>query len=79
MHHSFNVLVLNILLHVSAFQNAIMGIRYEHAKMVPNVVKSRDGWELYIVTDGIMFGIISRPLRRLSQYTAPILLCFSRH
>jgi hypothetical protein len=22
---------------------------------------------------------ISRPLRRLSQYTAPILLCFSRH
>jgi tRNA threonylcarbamoyladenosine modification (KEOPS) complex Pcc1 subunit len=24
MHHSFNVLVLNILLHVSAFQNAVI-------------------------------------------------------
>jgi hypothetical protein len=29
--------------------------------MVPNVVKSREGWELYIVTDGVMVGIISRP------------------
>jgi hypothetical protein len=45
--------------------------------MVPNVVKSR-GWELYIVTDGIMVRI-SQPLRHLSQYTAPILLCYSRH
>jgi hypothetical protein len=24
--------------------------------MVPNVVKSREGWELYIVTDGILLG-----------------------
>jgi hypothetical protein len=44
--------------------------------MVPNV-KSREGWELY-VTDGVMVGI-SQPLRHLSQYAAPILLCFSRH
>jgi hypothetical protein len=26
--------------------------------MVPNVVKSREGWELYIVTDGVMVGIL---------------------
>jgi hypothetical protein len=26
--------------------------------MVPNVVKSREGWELYIVTDGVMAGIL---------------------
>jgi hypothetical protein len=25
--------------------------------MVPNVVGSREGWELYIVTDGVMVGI----------------------
>jgi hypothetical protein len=34
------------------------GIRYEHAEMLPNVVKSREGWELYIVTDGVMVGIL---------------------
>jgi hypothetical protein len=28
--------------------------------MLPNVVGSREGWELYIVTDGIMVGILSR-------------------
>jgi hypothetical protein len=33
-------------------------VRYEHAEMVPNVVKSREGWELYIVTDGVMVGIL---------------------
>jgi hypothetical protein len=33
--------------------------------MVPNVVKSREGWELYIVTNGLMVGIISRPLDSL--------------
>jgi nicotinamide riboside transporter PnuC len=26
--------------------------------MVLNVVKSRDGWELYIVTDGVMVGLL---------------------
>jgi hypothetical protein len=26
--------------------------------MVPNVVESREGWELYIVTDGVMVGIL---------------------
>jgi hypothetical protein len=26
--------------------------------MVPNVVKSIEGWELYIVTDGVMIGIL---------------------
>jgi hypothetical protein len=46
------------------------GFRYEYADMVPNVVKSTEGWELYIVTDA---------MHCLSQYTAPILLCFSRH
>jgi hypothetical protein len=41
MHHSFNVLVLNILLHVFAFQSAIIReFKYEHAEMVPNVVKN---------------------------------------
>jgi hypothetical protein len=25
---------------------------------VPNVVKSREEWELYIVTDGVMVGIL---------------------
>jgi hypothetical protein len=49
------------------------------SEMVPNVVKSREGWELYIVTDCVMVGILSRPLCRLSQYRAVILLCFSRH
>jgi hypothetical protein len=34
------------------------GIQYKHAAMVPNVVKSREGWELYIVTDGVMVGIL---------------------
>jgi hypothetical protein len=38
-------------------------------------VKSTDGWELYTVTAGVMVGILCR----LSQCTAPILLCFSRH
>jgi hypothetical protein len=26
--------------------------------MVPNVVGNREGWELYIVTDGVMVGIL---------------------
>jgi hypothetical protein len=26
--------------------------------MVPNVMKSRKGWELYIVTDGVIVGIL---------------------
>jgi hypothetical protein len=26
--------------------------------MLPDVVGSREGWELYIVTDGIMVGIL---------------------
>jgi hypothetical protein len=34
------------------------GIQYERAEMVPNVVKSREGWELYVVTDGVMVGIL---------------------
>jgi hypothetical protein len=28
------------------------------AEIVPNVVKSREGWELYIVTGGVMVGIL---------------------
>jgi hypothetical protein len=27
-------------------------------KQVPNVVESREGWELYIVTGGVVVGII---------------------
>jgi hypothetical protein len=27
-------------------------------RWVPNVVGIREGWELYIVTDGVMVGII---------------------
>jgi hypothetical protein len=34
------------------------GILYEHAEMVPNVVESREGWELFIVTDGVIVGIL---------------------
>jgi hypothetical protein len=50
MHHSFNVLVLNILLHVSAFQNAnIRDSRYEHAEMVPNVGKCRRPMLQYVI------------------------------
>jgi hypothetical protein len=26
--------------------------------MVPNIVKSTEGWGLYIVTDGVMVGIL---------------------
>jgi hypothetical protein len=33
------------------------GVRYEHAEMVSNVVKSREGWELYIVTDVVCHNI----------------------
>jgi hypothetical protein len=33
------------------------GVRYEHAEMVPNVMKSREGWELYIVAVSIMVWI----------------------
>jgi hypothetical protein len=32
--------------------------------MVPNVVKSREGWELYIVTDGVMFGTFGNMYKR---------------
>jgi hypothetical protein len=57
MHQSFNVLVPNVLLRVSASSKCHhQGVRYEHAKTVPNVVKSREGWELYTVTDGVMVG-----------------------
>jgi hypothetical protein len=27
--------------------------------MVPNVVKSREGWELYIVTEGVRYVIVN--------------------
>jgi hypothetical protein len=45
-------------------------------RQVPNVVGSREGWQLYIVTGGMM---LSRPSRRLLQYTAPNLICFPQH
>jgi hypothetical protein len=54
MYYTFNVLELYLPLHVSAFSKCHhQGVRYEHAEMVLNVVKSREGWELYIVTDGV--------------------------
>jgi hypothetical protein len=54
-------LVINILLHVSEFENAIIGesntilVRY-----VPKVVGSREGRELYIVTGGVMVTYLTR-------------------
>jgi hypothetical protein len=36
-------------------------------RQVPNVVGSREGWELDIAAGGVMVGI-SRPSRRLLQY-----------
>jgi hypothetical protein len=43
-------------------------MRYEHAEMVPNVVKSREGWELYIVTDGVIVGILYPDLYAVSHH-----------
>jgi hypothetical protein len=107
MHHSFNVLVLNILLHVSALQNAIITeASMNMLRWCPMSWKAeKDG--SCILIDGVMVGIllgegsqcekrvvlrtqpafhigilhpvISQTLRRLSQYTAPIVLCFSRY
>jgi hypothetical protein len=34
------------------------GVRFEHAEMVPNVMGSRERWELYIVTGGVMVGML---------------------
>jgi hypothetical protein len=54
-HHSFSVLVLNILLHVSAFQNVV--IRESDMGMLRWCPMSwKTGWELYIVTDGVIVG-----------------------
>jgi hypothetical protein len=58
MRHSFNVLVLNAPTCFGISKYHDQGMQYEHAEMVPIVVKSREGWELYIVTDGIMFGTL---------------------
>jgi hypothetical protein len=42
------------LLHVSAFLKCHhQGVKHDPAEM-PNVVGSREGWELYIVTGGVM-------------------------
>jgi hypothetical protein len=53
MHHSFKVLVLKYIPTCFGISKYHQGVRYEHAEMVPNVVKSREGWELYIVTDSV--------------------------
>jgi hypothetical protein len=51
--------VLNILLHVSAFLNAIIRESYMNMlRRCPMSLKSREGWELYIVTDGVMVGMV---------------------
>jgi hypothetical protein len=55
MHHSFNVLVLNIL--ASCFgilECQHQKVIYEHDEMVSNVGGVRDGRKLYVVTDGEM-------------------------
>jgi hypothetical protein len=66
MHHSFNVLVLNILLHVSAFQNAI--IRESDMNMLRRRPMSWRAQKLYIVTDGVMVGKL-RYRKRVFQNT----------
>jgi hypothetical protein len=40
----------------------------EHAEIVPKVVKSREGWELYIVTDDVMVGILILKCRNMKEY-----------
>jgi hypothetical protein len=59
-HRSLNVLVLNILLHVSAFQNTI--IRESNLNMLRGCPMSwkaeKDGSCTYIVIDGVMVGIL---------------------
>jgi hypothetical protein len=37
--------------------------------MVPNIVKSSEGWELYIVTDGVMVGILLGEEDHLGSFT----------
>jgi hypothetical protein len=67
MHHSFSVLVLNILpTCFGILECHHQGVRFEPTEMVPIVVGSREGWEVCIVTADVMVGI-SRPLRRLSK------------
>jgi hypothetical protein len=48
MHHSFNVLVLNIntatCFSISKCHH--QAVRYEHAEMVPNVVRAKTGWNI---------------------------------
>jgi hypothetical protein len=41
-------------------------------------VGNREGWQLYIVTGGVLVGSGRDNIRRLLQYTAAILLCFPR-
>jgi hypothetical protein len=53
------------------------GIRYEHAEMVPNVVKSREGWELYIVTDGVMVGIYAMVCKKCCIFMTGNTLLFT--
>jgi hypothetical protein len=40
------------------FKMPYQGVRYEHAETVANVVKNREGWELYVVTDSVMVRIL---------------------
>jgi hypothetical protein len=51
MQYSFNVSILDILVHVSALQNTIIReLIMILLRKVPNIVEIRDGWMLYIVT-----------------------------
>jgi hypothetical protein len=34
------------------------GVKHVPAEMVPNVLGSREGWELYIVSGGVVVGIL---------------------
>jgi hypothetical protein len=87
MHHSFNVLVLNTLILCFGISKCHhQGVRYEHAEMVPNVVESREGWELYIVTDSVMVGILlgegsrwAPSLRNMMTITPSVTIHSSHH
>jgi hypothetical protein len=58
-------MAFNSILHVSAFLKCHhQGVKHDPAEM-PNVVGSK-GWELHIVTGGVMVGIlIPRPSKTI--------------
>jgi hypothetical protein len=59
MHHTYNILVLKYTpTCCGIIECHHQGIRYEHAKIVTNVVGSREGWELCILSDDVVVGVL---------------------